>query len=113
MRPEKSLNHMQLSQDRSDACHQVSISKSSMLCKLCGETLDVNSYHHQCIKTLGETLRTTAIAPDGIIEAVESSVFPFAVGVQWHPECMYMENEPMKNLFLLFIRASKKERHIF
>lgn len=113
MRPEKSLNHMQLSQDRSDACHQVSVSKSSMLCKLCGETLDVNSYHHQCIKTLGETLRTTAIAPDGIIEAVESSVFPFAVGVQWHPECMYMENEPMKNLFLLFIRASKKERHIF
>ena len=113
MRPEKSLNHMQLSQNRSDACHQVSISKSSMLCKLCGETLDVNSYHHQCIKTLGETLRTTAIAPDGIIEAVESSVFPFAVGVQWHPECMYMENEPMKNLFLLFIRASKKERHIF
>ena len=113
MRQEKSLNHSQISVDRSDICHQISISKSSLLYKLCGETTEVNSVHHQCIKTLGETLRTVAIAPDGVIEAVESSVFPFAVGVQWHPECMYSECEPMKNLFLLFVRASKKERHIF
>lgn len=113
LRPEKSLNHTQLSLDRSDVCHQLSISNSSLLCKICGGTLDVNSFHHQCINTLGDTLKTTAIAPDGVIEAVESSVFPFAVGVQWHPECMYRFSEPMKNLFLLFVRASKKERHIF
>lgn len=113
LRPEKSLNHMQTSLDRSDACHQLSVSKSSMLYKLCGETIDVNSFHHQCIKAPGDTLKTTAIAPDGVIEAVESSVFPFAVGVQWHPECMYACCEPMKNLFLLLVRASKKERHIF
>ena len=113
LRQERSLAHMHISLDRSDVCHHVTVSKNSMLYKLCGESMDVNSFHHQCIKALGETLRTTAIAPDGIIEAVESSVFPFAVGVQWHPECMYTENEAMKNLFLLFIRASKKERHIF
>lgn len=113
LRPEKSLNHMQLSLDRSDVCHRLSISNSSLLCKICGETMDVNSFHHQCINTLGDTLKTAAIAPDGVIEAVESSVFPFAVGVQWHPECMYHVSEPMKNLFLLFVRASKKERHIF
>lgn len=113
LRPEKSLNHMQLSADRSDICHQLSVSRNSLLYKLCGESLDVNSFHHQCINTLGDTLKTTAIAPDGVIEAVESSVFPFAVGVQWHPECMYQISDPMKNLFLLFIRASKKERHIF
>ncbi len=113
LRPEKSLNHMQLSLDRSDICHQLSISNGSLLCKICGNTLDVNSFHHQCINTLGDTLKATAIAPDGVIEAVESSVFPFAAGVQWHPECMYHFSEPMKNLFLLFVRASKKERHIF
>ena len=113
LRPEKSLNHMQLSLDRSDVCHRLSISNSSLLRKICGETMDVNSFHHQCINTLGDTLKTAAIAPDGVIEAVESSVFPFAVGVQWHPECMYHVSEPMKNLFLLFVRASKKERHIF
>ncbi|MCI8560389.1 MAG: gamma-glutamyl-gamma-aminobutyrate hydrolase family protein [Dorea sp.] len=113
LRPENSLNHMQLSLDRSDVCHQLSISNDSMLCKICGNSLNVNSFHHQCINKLGETLKTTAIAPDGVIEAVESSVFPFAIGVQWHPECMYRFSEPMKNLFLLFARASKKERHIF
>ncbi len=113
LRPEKSLNHMQLSLDRSDVCHRLSISNSSLLRKICGETMDVNSFHHQCFNTLGDTLKTAAIAPDGVIEAVESSVFPFAVGVQWHPECMYHVSEPMKNLFLLFVRASKKERHIF
>lgn len=113
MRQDKTLNHMQLSLERSDICHQLAVSKSSMLYKICGGNIDVNSFHHQCVKTLGETLRTTAIAPDGVIEAVESSVFPFALGVQWHPECMYSCSNSMKNLFLLFIRASKKERHIF
>ena len=58
------------------------------------------------------TLKTSAIAPDGVIEAIESSVFPFAVGLQWHPECMYRRHAPMKNLFLHFIKVSKKERHI-
>lgn len=113
LRPEKSLNHMQLSFDRSDVCHRISISKSSLLYPICGEAMNVNSFHHQCIRSPGETLKVTAIAPDGVIEAVESSVFPFAVGLQWHPECMYLQHESMKKLFLYFIKISKKERHNF
>lgn len=108
MRPETSLNHMQLSSDRSDICHRISATKSSILYKICGDTINVNSFHHQCIKTLGRNLNITAVAPDGVIEAIESSDFSFVIGVQWHPECMYLHNEPMKNLFLLFIESSKK-----
>ncbi len=112
LRPEKSLNHMQLSSDRSDACHRISVSKGSLLYNICGDFTDVNSFHHQCIRSPGDTLKTSAIAPDGVIEAIESSVFPFAVGLQWHPECMYRRHAPMKNIFLHFIKVSKKERHI-
>ena len=46
----------------------------------------VNSYHHQAVEQLGGGLRTAAVAPDGTIEAVESSNGTFAVGLQWHNE---------------------------
>ncbi|MDX6537545.1 MAG: putative glutamine amidotransferase [Gaiellales bacterium] len=46
----------------------------------------VNSYHHQAVERLGDGLRTAAVAPDGTIEAVESSNGAFALGLQWHNE---------------------------
>lgn len=46
----------------------------------------VNSYHHQAVERLGEGLRTSAVAPDGTIEATESVNGAYAVGLQWHNE---------------------------
>jgi putative glutamine amidotransferase len=46
----------------------------------------VNSYHHQAVDLLGDGLRTSAVAPDGTIEATESTNGAFAVGLQWHNE---------------------------
>ena len=40
-------------------------------------------HHHQAIDRLGAGLTATATAPDGVIEAVEVTGHPFAVGVQW------------------------------
>jgi putative glutamine amidotransferase len=52
-----------------------------------GGELRVNSQHHQAIRELGTGLRVAARAPDGIIEAVESTDPNwFCIGVQWHPE---------------------------
>jgi putative glutamine amidotransferase len=52
-----------------------------------GGEIRVNSSHHQAVSKVGARLRVSALAPDGIIEAIES-VDPnwFCVGVQWHPE---------------------------
>jgi putative glutamine amidotransferase len=51
------------------------------------EKLDVPTYHHQSIEKLGQGLRVSAYAPDGTIEAVETTEeSAFLVGVQWHPE---------------------------
>ena len=46
----------------------------------------VNSYHHQAVDRLGDGLRTSAVAPDGTIEAIESVNGTFALGLQWHNE---------------------------
>lgn len=112
LRIRASLNHMQLSEQRSDICHAVSFSDSSLLGKLCGTSINVNSFHHQCIKTLASGLKLTGIASDGIIEAVEASKHSFAVGVQWHPECMLEKSEPMRRLFSHFIKKSEHAKTI-
>jgi putative glutamine amidotransferase len=42
----------------------------------------VNSFHHQAVAELGEGLRATATAPDGVAEAIELDGYP-ALGVQF------------------------------
>jgi putative glutamine amidotransferase len=47
----------------------------------------VNSSHHQAIERLGEGLEVEAwCATDDIIEQIHLRDYPFAVGVQYHPE---------------------------
>jgi putative glutamine amidotransferase len=65
----------------------VTVAPSSRLAKaLREETVTVSHYHHQAIDRLGTGLTATAWSSDGLVEAVEVDVHPFAVGVQWHPE---------------------------
>ncbi len=66
----------------------------------------VNSMHHQGIKDLGRGLVASAIAPDGLIEAVEGEDDAFLVAVQWHPEVFEMSDPHFRHLFGSFIRAS-------
>ena len=113
LRPKPSLNHMQSSMDRSDICHKISVQKSSMLYNFCGDLTHVNSFHHQCIKDPGTGISEAAVASDGIIEAIELSSHPFALGVQWHPECMFQTNTSMQKLFSAFINAAKKSKDLF
>ena len=48
----------------------------------------VNSTHHQGINQLGRALRVGAKAPDGVVEAIETTDEEwFCIGTQWHPEC--------------------------
>jgi microsomal dipeptidase-like Zn-dependent dipeptidase/gamma-glutamyl-gamma-aminobutyrate hydrolase PuuD len=85
--------------DRSEPTHSINIEKSSTLYNIYSSskfftpnasllTLYVNSFHHQAVKDPGPHFRVAATAPDGIIEAIESTEHKPIVGVQWHPECM-------------------------
>jgi putative glutamine amidotransferase len=74
---------------RGAALHAVDIDEDSILGLATGAgRLDVNSLHHQAIDRLGDGLRVTARAPDGIIEGVESTDDWWVLAVQWHPEEM-------------------------
>jgi putative glutamine amidotransferase len=51
-----------------------------------GPWLEVNSFHHQAVRTLGRGLVATAWAEDGTIEAIETPGERMVLGVQWHAE---------------------------
>lgn len=44
-----------------------------------------------------------ARASDNTIEALEMPEHKFAIGVQWHPECMYRKSQEMRELFGEFV----------
>lgn len=80
------LKHSQ-DADRREPTHTVIIEKDSALYGICGTgTLAVNSFHHQSVRKCGARFKVTAVAPDGVIEAIESSEYKSIMGVQWHPE---------------------------
>jgi putative glutamine amidotransferase len=71
------------------ATHPVRLAPTSRLAALLGATeAQVNSFHHQALRDLGEGLHAVAWAPDGVVEAVEGDGERFVVGVQWHAESL-------------------------
>ena len=86
--------------------HYISIKSGSRLHEILGETeLRVNSRHHQAIKDIGEGFIATGHARDGIIEAIESSEYRFAIGVQFHPERLALEIPIFQKIFDAFVSA--------
>ncbi len=87
----------------------VSLSPASALCRLFGEEILVNSYHHQSVRELGGGLKATAMSGK-IVEGIEHQSLP-VWAVQWHPERMTGEGRATKEgpdmnpLFTWFVRA--------
>jgi len=87
--------------------HPVRIEPDSRLAAVVGpHPIEVNSSHHQGLLAIGQGLRPTAWAPDGLIEAVEDPSRPFVIGVQWHPECM-TDRPPHRALFEALVAAAR------
>lgn len=104
--PGKVLNHMQQSACRSEVSHRIRMERASRLKEYAGSCLYVNSFHHQAVNFPGKGVSVSARAQDGTIEAVEIDSHPFAIGVQWHPECMYRTSPEMRSLFHEFVSHS-------
>jgi putative glutamine amidotransferase len=72
---------------RSALVHRVALEPGSKLAQLIDETaVEVNSLHHQAIKSVAPGLLVTGRSEDGVIEAVEADGSKFLIAVQWHPE---------------------------
>lgn len=90
--------------------HPVIAAKGSRLAELVGtEAFDVPSFHHQALIDTGNQLQASAYADDGTLEAVELPEFPFALGVQWHPE-RAPESQATRALFDGFVTAARGYR---
>ena len=91
--------------------HPVAVSPKSLLRKIVGRaTMMVNSSHHQSVKRVAPPLIASAVAPDGIVEAIESPDQCFLLAVQWHPEFLFDRHEAHKRLFDALIKAARRTR---
>ena len=87
--------------------HAVAVDPQSELGRIAPQGLMVNSLHHQAIKDLAPGLRTTALSPDGIVEAVESPD-GLVVAVQSHPEELIAEQSWARDLFARIVARSSE-----
>ncbi len=72
---------------RDEAGHTIEIVPGTLLHRVVGASaMQVNSAHHQAVRSPGRWATVNATAPDGVIEGVEDSRYGFCLGVQWHPE---------------------------
>ena len=88
--------------------HPITVEDDSVVSRIFDtKTPMVNSVHHQAVREVGSTLRVTASAEDGVIEAVEREGSPWVVGTQWHPEWMPGSDSQIR-LFNLFLEACRR-----
>ncbi len=89
--------------------HSVNVAVGSLLRKIVrAATMRVNSSHHQSVKNVAPSLIASAVAPDGIVEAIESPTQRFFLGIQWHPEFLFERYRLHRQLFEAFLRAARR-----
>lgn len=90
--------------------HAVRLLPGGFPARLCGgDSLHVNSHHHQAVETLGANLRATGWTSDGLIEALEDTREDrWVQGFQWHPEIDWESDNFSIALFTTFIEAARK-----
>lgn len=72
-----------------------------------GERLNVNSMHHQAVKSLAPSLRPGAVSADGLVEAFALPEHKYLMCVQWHPECLSGKDPVQAGLFEAVANFSK------
>ncbi|WP_026665134.1 gamma-glutamyl-gamma-aminobutyrate hydrolase family protein [Butyrivibrio sp. FC2001] len=102
-------HHMSPPYDR--AAHKVEVLENTVLSDILGAGIhEVNSYHHQAVKELSPKVEGLAISEDGLIEAIAVKNHRFAIGVQWHPEFSFENNEESVKLVKAFVDECQKGR---
>lgn len=91
--------------------HLVKIQPKSRLAEIIGKSEPrVKSKHHQGMRTIPDAWEIAALAPDGIIEALEHQAHPWMIAVLWHPEMSPRENHN-QNIFKALIEATRRSKY--
>jgi putative glutamine amidotransferase len=77
-----------------DTYHAIHVQPATLAARAAGSgARQVNSHHHQGVDLVAEGASVTARAvADDLPEALEWPALRFALGVQWHPEAMPIDN---------------------
>lgn len=90
------LNHS-VTEPKNATAHPIAVAPNTCLSMLLhrspNEPVEVNSRHHQSVKDPAPGFVVSAVAPDGVIEAIEKPTARFCLGVQWHPENFWQTGE--------------------
>ncbi len=93
------------------SAHGVAIEPGTLLHALMKqEARTVNSFHGNAPLEIGEGLRISARAGDGVIEAVEADDGSFVLGIQWHPELRVVDDPAALAVFEAFVEAAAAYR---
>lgn len=97
--------------DRSQPHHPVEVKDGTLLAELTGRgQLMVNSTHHQAARKVSDDVLVSAVAPDGVVEAIEARNYPFALGVQWHPELLIHSVPAHLGIYRGFVGKARESR---
>ena len=89
------------------ATHSIEVIPKTRLAGLIGESMQVNSFHHQAIDRVGHGLVVTARAPDGMVEGLEMAGDRWVVAMQFHPEEMTGDCSQALEIFWGFVGAAR------
>jgi putative glutamine amidotransferase len=87
-----------------ETIHELLIEPDSKLREAVGtDKIMVNSFHRQGVLCVADGFKACAFSPDGNVEAIESVLHPFQIGVQYHPEMLV--GDPHNKLFEAFVKV--------
>jgi len=93
------------------AMHEIIIEEGTLLARVMrAPVMLVNSWHHQAVKTLGQGLRVSARAADGVVEGIESAEGKPILAVQCHPEACPTDHPCYLTLFHWLVEEAVKFR---
>lgn len=80
-----------------DLVHPLRAAQGSLIHRLYGPRLQVNSTHHQAVDRLGQGFAATAWSESGFAEVIEHQDRP-VLGIQFHPERMAWERRRLDTI---------------
>ena len=105
------VDHEADGKSRTHIAHDITVEPGSLLAGILADSrAEVNSFHHQSVKRVGDGINVTAAAADGVIEAIEMPDAPFVLAVQYHPEELEMSDPGSHRLFLAFVEAAGRHK---
>ncbi len=88
--------------------HDIKIKPNTILYKIFGSTLTVNSRHNEALSKVNYPFKVSAVSKDNVIEGIEYvDDNHFVLGVQFHPEDLD-NTENLYNYFLKEVLKRKK-----